>query len=106
MFVSHFQRSMETAAIQGLRARFAHTAPGYLIPRRWRSNLFRAGGAPTYSAPVALQLIPRRWRSNLFRAGGAPTYSAPVALQLIPRRWRSKPEFFVQSRSPMHVEVL
>ena len=38
MFVSHFQRSMETAAIQGLRARFAHTAPGYLIPRRWRSK--------------------------------------------------------------------
>src|SRR5688500_15671576 len=49
MFVSHFQRSMETAAIQGLRARFAHTAPGYLIPRRWRSNLFRAGGAPNLS---------------------------------------------------------
>src|SRR5687768_17668105 len=40
MFVSHFQRSMETAAIQGLRARFAHTAPGYLIPR---------GGAPNLS---------------------------------------------------------
>jgi len=38
MFVSHFQRSMETAAIQGLRARFSHTAPGYLIPRRWRSK--------------------------------------------------------------------
>ena len=38
MFVSHFQRSMETAAIQGLRVRFAH-GPGYLIPRRWRSNL-------------------------------------------------------------------
>ena len=38
MFVSHFQRSMETAAIQGLLARFAHTAPGYLIPRRLRSK--------------------------------------------------------------------
>ena len=38
MFVSHFQRSMEPAAIQGLRVRFAHTAPGYPV-----------------SAPAALQ---------------------------------------------------
>src|SRR5688572_18000863 len=71
MFVSHFQRSMETAGSRG-----------FVL-----ASLTR---------PLA----------TLFRAGGAPTYSAPVALQLIPRRWRSKPEFFVQSRSPMHVEVL